>query len=65
LQEAINYFKGLGIYDKKSPITERCQKNFIIYVTDGLPSVNESGTADSADHLMPAVLAKLDALRNL
>jgi len=65
LQEAIDYFKGLGIYDKKSPITERCQKNFIIYVTDGLPSVNESGTADSADHLMPSVLAKLDALRSL
>ena len=65
LQEAINYFKGLGIYDKKSPITERCQKNFIIYVTDGLPSVNESGTPGTADSLMPAVLAKLDALRNL
>ena len=65
LQEAINYFKGLGIYDKKSPITERCQKNFIIYVTDGLPSVNESGTAGTADSLTPAVLAKLDALRAL
>lgn len=65
LQEAINYFKGLGIYDKKSPITERCQKNFIIYVTDGLPSVNESGTPGTADSLMPSVLAKLDALRSL
>ena len=65
LQEAINYFKGLGIYDKKSPITERCQKNFIIYVTDGLPSVNESGTPGTADSLTPAVLAKLDALRAL
>jgi len=64
-QEAINYFKGLGTYDKKSPITERCQKNFIIYVTDGLPSVNEGGTPDTADHLMPAALTKLDALRNL
>jgi type IV pilus assembly protein PilY1 len=64
-QEAINYFQGVGIYDKKSPITERCQKNFIIYVTDGLPSVNESGTAGSADSLMPSVLAKIDALRNL
>jgi type IV pilus assembly protein PilY1 len=65
LQEAINYFKGLGIYDKKSPITERCQKNFIIYVTDGLPSVNESGTPGTADSLTPVVLAKIDALRNL
>jgi len=65
LQEAINYFKGLGIYDKKSPITDRCQKNFIIYVTDGLPSVNESGAAGTADSLMPTVLTKIDALRNL
>ena len=65
LQEAINYFRGVGIYDKKSPITERCQKNFIIYVTDGLPSVNESGTPGSASSLMPTVLAKLDALRNI
>jgi type IV pilus assembly protein PilY1 len=65
LQEAINYFKGLGIYDRKSPITDRCQKNFIIYVTDGLPSVNESGTPDTADNLMPAVLTKIDALRSL
>jgi len=65
LQEAINYFKGLGIYDKKSPITERCQKNFIIYVTDGLPSVNEAGTPGTADSLTPAVSAKIDALRNL
>ena len=64
-QEANNYFKGLGIYNMISPIRERCQKTFIIYVTDGLPSVNEAGTAAAADSLMPAVLAKIDALRNL
>jgi len=27
--------------------------------------VNEAGTASAADSLMPAVLAKIDALRNL
>jgi type IV pilus assembly protein PilY1 len=63
LQSAINYFKGEGIYS--SPIQAWCQKNFIIYVTDGLPSVDESGVPKSADDLMPSVLAKLSALRNI
>ncbi len=62
LQEAIDYFTGAGSYS--TPIQYWCQKNFIIYVTDGLPSVNESGGTDSADNLMPAVLAKIDALRD-
>ncbi len=60
LQTAIDYFKG-----NDSPIQYRCQKNFIIYVTDGLPSVDEDGNTDTADNLMPSVLLKLDALRNL
>jgi len=60
-QTAIKYFKGVG-YD--SPIQAYCQKNFILYVTDGLPSVDESGTPGSAASLMPAVLAKINALRN-
>ncbi len=58
-QEALNYFQG-----DKSPIQAWCQKNFIIYVTDGLPSVDESGTTDTAEHLMPTVLARIDTLRN-
>ena len=60
LQGALNYFKG-----DTSPIQAWCQKNFIIYVTDGLPSVDESGIGDTAEHLMPTVLAKIDALRNI
>lgn len=60
LQTAIDYFKGTS-----SPIQERCQKNFIILVTDGLPSVDENGTARSAEELMPTVLTKLENLRNL
>lgn len=62
-QSATDYFKGTGGYT--SPITAKCQKNFIIYVTDGLPSVNESGAPGSADSLMPSVLTKMDALRSI
>ena len=61
-QEAIKYFKGEGGYT--SPIQAWCQKNFVIYVTDGLPSVNEGGNPGSADTLMPTVLARIDSLRN-
>ncbi len=44
LQEAINYFSG-----NSSPILYPCQKNFIIYVTDGLPNVDVAGNkADAA-----------------
>jgi type IV pilus assembly protein PilY1 len=60
LQSAINYFSG-----SSTPIQYSCQKNFIIYVTDGLPSVSESGSAGTATSLMPAVLDKLNRLRAL
>lgn len=58
LQTAKDYFTG-----SNSPIQQSCQQNFIIYVTDGLPSVNESGGSATADALMPTVYGKLDALR--
>ncbi|MEE9911465.1 MAG: hypothetical protein K4571_07045 [Deltaproteobacteria bacterium] len=64
LQSAIDYFKG-NYTGESSPIQDSCQKNFVIFVTDGLPSVNESGTSGSAAALMPTVLAKVDALRAL
>ncbi len=35
-QSAINYLQG-----GTSPIQYWCQKNFVVFVTDGLPSVNE------------------------
>jgi len=62
-QEALNYFKGTASYT--SPIQAWCQKNFIIYVTDGLPSVDESGIPGTAESLMPTVLGKIDTLRNI
>ncbi len=66
LKSAINFFNGAltqGSTTFKTPIEKSCDKNFIIYVTDGLPSVNETGAADTADNLMPAVLTNLDGLR--
>ncbi len=60
LQTAIDYFKG-----SSSPIQYWCQNNFIIYVTDGLPSVAENGTKGTAETLMPAVINKIKALRTL
>ncbi len=60
LQSAYNYFSG-----STSPIKERCQKNFIVYVTDGLPSADENGNKGTAESLMPAVLQKLQNLRSV
>jgi len=45
-RSAFNYFQGVPDYQSAiantSPIQAWCQKSFIIYVTDGLPSVNDS-----------------------
>jgi len=65
LQSAIDYFRGTGTYSGQSPVQYWCQKNFIVYVTDGLPSVDENGTTGSADELMPEALTKLETLRSL
>ncbi|HWU41564.1 MAG TPA: hypothetical protein VN203_28240, partial [Candidatus Acidoferrum sp.] len=71
LEATISYFKGTYAQAGAafgSPIQSgaaNCQKSFIVYVTDGLPSVNESGIVGNADALIPAVLDKLRALRNL
>jgi len=71
LQAVISYFQG-GYQQEGStfptPIQASaadCQKSFIVYVTDGLPSVDENGAPGDADSLMPAVISKLQALRSL
>jgi Tfp pilus tip-associated adhesin PilY1 len=63
LQSAIDYFKGVNGYT--SPIQDSCQKTFIVFVTDGLPSVSETGATGSAATLMPAVLTKIQSLQTL
>jgi hypothetical protein len=77
LRSAHNYFSGTSDYKTSttytSPIQYPCQKNFIIYVTDGAPSVNESGTVGASTSLMGAdinpasgtVLYRLDQLRSI
>ena len=62
-QAAIDYFKGANGY--ASPIQGTCQKNFIIFLTNGLPNVNESGQKDTATNLLPGAIAKLTSLRSL
>ncbi|MCX5917296.1 MAG: PilC/PilY family type IV pilus protein, partial [Deltaproteobacteria bacterium] len=71
LQAVISYFQG-GYQQEGStfptPIQAsavNCQTSFIVYVTDGLPSVGENGVQGNADSLMPAVKDKIQALRNL
>ena len=65
LTSAIQYLNGTTT--GSTPIQSECQKTFIVYVTDGLPSVAYNGTTNykNPDALMPQVLAKLSALRNL
>jgi type IV pilus assembly protein PilY1 len=67
-RSAINYFKGENDYQSgtanTSPIQAWCQKNFIIFVTDGLPSTNPSGGNDSATNLLPGVLTQITNLSN-
>lgn len=62
LASAITYLSGAS-----TPIIDSCQKTFVIYVTDGLPSVDESGVKDvlNPDNLMPAVISKITQLRSL
>jgi len=60
LQTAIDYLQS-----SRTPIQYKCQKTFVIYVTDGLPSVDSRGRTNTADNLMPEVLDKIDQLRNL
>jgi type IV pilus assembly protein PilY1 len=67
LQSVIDYFQG-NYPGYSAPIrsqTAACQRNFIVYVTDGLPSVNESGVTGTADSLMPSVIGKIQTLRSL
>jgi Tfp pilus tip-associated adhesin PilY1 len=77
LRSAYNYFTGTADYKTAasytSPIQYPCQKNFIIYVTDGAPSVYDDGTAGSAtdingDNTSPAIgtaLYRIDQLRSI
>jgi type IV pilus assembly protein PilY1 len=68
-ESAYNYFMGAADYQSgvsyTSPIQDYCQKNFVVYVTDGLPSVNETGTSDTAANLMAGVNTRINNLHTV
>jgi Tfp pilus tip-associated adhesin PilY1 len=67
-QSAYNYFMGESDYQSgvsyTSPIQDYCQRNFVVYVTDGLPSVKENGAGDSPAALIAGVNTRIDNLLN-
>ncbi|MCE5333992.1 MAG: hypothetical protein LLG06_05330, partial [Desulfobacteraceae bacterium] len=63
LKSALNYFAGTYT-GKSTPITLTCQKNYIIYVTDGLPDTKIDGTMPSSlSSILPEVITQLNALQ--
>ncbi|MBF0320946.1 MAG: hypothetical protein HQL01_14200 [Nitrospirae bacterium] len=67
LNSALQYFQGIfnqgGVLP--TPIQYKCQRNYIVYVTDGAPSTNPAGTTDTSANLMPNVITKINQLRNI
>lgn len=69
LNSAKQYFMGnntvdtIGGITATNPITLQCQKNYVILLTDGLPSVSASGGAGDADTLLDEVKNSITALR--
>jgi type IV pilus assembly protein PilY1 len=67
LNSALSYFNGqytnAGV-ESASPINSLCQKNYIIFVTDGLPSTLMNGTQTlNTSQLMTEVTTQLADLR--
>ncbi len=47
-----------------SPIQYRCQKSFVVLVTDGLPSTDKNGNAGNSNALLTELETEISALRN-
>jgi hypothetical protein len=67
LNTALTYFQG-KLTGYNSPISSVCQKNYIIYATDGLPSTFMNGSQPTPDpsvmsSLMQEVLAQIGDLQ--
>ena len=68
-ESAYDYFKGTSDYLNTntlytSPIAYQCQQNFIVFVTDGLPSTDENGNSSSTSAaLLPNVKTRIGNLR--
>ena len=63
---AYQYFNGtLSGHSTPMTVSPKCQKNFIVFVTDGLPSVDASGNTGTAADLMTDVLTQISSLRTV
>jgi hypothetical protein len=63
LNTALNYFNG-QYSGQSSPISSVCQKNYIVYVTDGLPSTMLNGSqTTNISTMMTEVLTQLGDLQ--
>ncbi len=70
-KSAYDYFSGSKDYQQNSiqytsPIQYMCQKNFIVFVTDGLPSADQNGNSYSGGNfatIMPSALTSIGNLR--
>jgi len=71
IESARKYFKGelstseaaTGV-SVSTPVQLRCQQNFVILVTDGLPSTDKNGTIGTSDDLLVELETGITALRS-
>ncbi len=69
IDSAKSFFMGAAVstadgITATNPITLSCQKNYVILVTDGLPSVDKNGNLGDADDLLAEVKASITSLRS-
>ncbi len=69
IDSAKKYFMGNAVATASgitatNPITLQCQKNYVILLTDGLPSTDKNGNTGDTDDLLEAVKASITSLRN-
>ncbi|MBV5326178.1 MAG: hypothetical protein JZU65_00865, partial [Chlorobium sp.] len=50
---------------RTTPVQYECQKNFVVLVTDGLPSVNKAGQIGTTNDLITELKAEIVKLRNV
>ena len=68
LLDAYKYFTGTfsqGATNYNSPIQYSCQRNFVLFATDGSPDTDVTGNVLPVSQLMPDVLTKITNLRNV
>ena len=71
IESAREYFEGnlpeseaaAGV-SRTTPVQLRCQKNFVVLVTDGLPSTDKNGNLGTTDDLIAELKAEITALRS-